>query len=185
MPNPFSGIITSEFKTLFTNAIDALLEDSALTVDCELICRGTDPTMWGNVVDEAIGRKSANRYQSGGPIPFAAGSICTRCQGDGYLTEETTSTLYMMPIWDSRQGIVFSSLKKLLDEGAIKTPNTYVQTMSKFDSYENLTQASEVIIDTSIVGYTRNRFVIVGQPEICGFGASSYVLTMWKKAGSA
>ena len=30
----FTGIITTEFKTLFKNMIDAILEDTALTLPC-------------------------------------------------------------------------------------------------------------------------------------------------------
>ena len=47
MANPFSGIIDSSLKSVFNNAISAILEDDALTVACTLeygmnmrLCKG-------------------------------------------------------------------------------------------------------------------------------------------------
>ena len=36
MVNPFSGIIDSSFKSVFNNAISAILADDALTISCTL-----------------------------------------------------------------------------------------------------------------------------------------------------
>ena len=36
MVNPFSGIIDSSLKTVFNNAISAILENDALTIACTL-----------------------------------------------------------------------------------------------------------------------------------------------------
>ena len=36
MVNPFSGIIDSNFKTVFNNAIFGILENDALTITCTL-----------------------------------------------------------------------------------------------------------------------------------------------------
>ena len=36
MVSPFSGIIDSSFKTVFNDAISAILEDDALTIACTL-----------------------------------------------------------------------------------------------------------------------------------------------------
>ena len=60
MSNPFSGIITTEFKTLFTNMIDSLLEDDALTVPCRLTYEGTKFTLCTNCVPNPISGRSTN-----------------------------------------------------------------------------------------------------------------------------
>ena len=85
MVNPFSGIINDEIKALFKNAISALLDDAALTVPCTLMYGGKFATC-SNCIYDPIGKKSANRYLSGGPIPFNNGQICPFCHGAAILT---------------------------------------------------------------------------------------------------
>ena len=62
MANPFSGIITSDFKTLFTNMIDALLEDAALTVPCQLTYEGTKWTLCPNCLLSPVTSKSSYNF---------------------------------------------------------------------------------------------------------------------------
>ena len=70
MVNPFSGIIDSNFKTIFNNAISAILEDDALTVSCTLEYGITRYEDCVNCLYDPIGQKSSNRFQNGGPVPF-------------------------------------------------------------------------------------------------------------------
>ena len=70
MVNPFSGIIDNNFKTLFNNAIFAILENGALTITCTLEYGVTRYENCVNCVFDPIVRKSANRIQDGGPFPF-------------------------------------------------------------------------------------------------------------------
>ncbi len=180
MADPFAGIITAEMKTTFTQAIDSLLESAACTVPCRLITRGTRFTSCSNCVFDPIGNKSSNRWLNGGAIPFPNGQLCPMCGGVGKIPDENTSTIDLMPIWDARQWVSFGGMVR---EHTTQTGHDFVQTMSKFATYDELTQATEIIIDTDIEGYVRNRFARVGNPEICGFSASSYIFTMWKRVG--
>ena len=58
MANPFSGIITAQFKQTFTDAISALLEDTALTVPCTLIFANTKLQDCPNCLYVVISKKS-------------------------------------------------------------------------------------------------------------------------------
>lgn len=63
MPVPsFSGIITSDMKSLFDNAIGSLLEDAALTVQCTLHFGVTKYEDCSNCIYDPIGRKSSNKF---------------------------------------------------------------------------------------------------------------------------
>lgn len=77
--NPFSGIITSGMKTMFSNALSSLLLNTACTTPCRIIYGSTKFTDCVNCIYDAIGQKSSNRYQDGGPIPFQLGTLCPVC----------------------------------------------------------------------------------------------------------
>lgn len=173
MSNPFAGIITQGFKDLHKNMIDALLEDTALTVACTLIYSGTKPTECPNCTINNISGKSSGRYKSGGPIPFTNGE-CPYCYGAGRTIAESTETLYLMPIWDSK--------KWLLDDPAINIADISVQTMSKITTYDELARCSKIKIDTAVERFGIPEFTRLGLPRLITFGASNHIITSWKRA---
>ena len=71
--NPFSGIIDSSLKSVFNNAISAILENDALTIACTLEYGITKYEDCVNCLYDPIGQKSSNRFQDGGPVPFPFG----------------------------------------------------------------------------------------------------------------
>lgn len=161
-------------KTLFTNAIDALLEDDACMVPCRLIFEGTKFTDCPNCILSVSTKVSSNKYQTGGPMPFNTG-ICPYCQNRGLIRDEQTETVYLLPIWDYKDWVGWkgSSEKSRYANGS-------VQTMSAMSTISNLKRAKEIIINTDIEKYTHHRFTIDGEPTPIGFGADSYIFTMWK-----
>jgi len=52
-----------------------------------------------NCVYDPIGKKSSNRWVTGGPMPFHAGSICPICNGDGKLATENSENIQMSINW--------------------------------------------------------------------------------------
>ena len=64
MTNPFSGIISSDFKQLFNNAISSLLYNDALTLPCTLHYGVTKYNDCGNCVFDPIGNKSSNNFKA-------------------------------------------------------------------------------------------------------------------------
>ncbi len=171
MANPFEGIITSEFKELFTNMIDSLLEDTALTVPCRLVYEATKFNLCANCVPNPISGRSTNVFQTGGPAPFFTGS-CPICHGVGRLPDQQTEIIYLCVIWN---------YKDWIGDVPVHSPDGFVQTISKLDTLDNIKRANEVLIDTNIEQYTKHVFERDGEPNMQGFGNSSYVFTMWKR----
>ncbi len=178
MSNPFAGIITSEMKLMFTNMIDALLEQNALTLTCRVIYGGSKVTVCPNCVYDPMTKKSSNRYKTGGPVSFPNGQLCPVCAGIGSVPTETDEELSLMVIFDSLEWVKLAGNNR-----TAHTAQEYTLTFSKLNTYTQLKQAKEIIIDTSIEDTVYNRFVRVGQPQILGFGASSYCMFKWERAG--
>lgn len=171
MPNPFANIITSEMKTLHKNMIDALLENSALTVPCRIIYEGDkyDDISGTNDFDP-IGSKPASVYNHGGP----------RFSNSGEDTEldSATEIIYLAVIWDFRDWIRTSKALQVMN-----SPEMYVQTISKIDTLVTLRRASKVLMDTNLETKIEYMFERFGDPEPCGFGADTHISTMWKRIG--
>jgi len=177
----FTGIITSDMKALHKNAIDALLEDTALTRPCQLIYSGSKFTSCPNCIEDVIGKKSANRYETGGPIPFPDGQICPYCQGRGRVVVEATETLYLMVIWDSKDFIGFRGAH--MDDA--RDLNGMVQTLSSFaTTYSKLKKANYIIFDTDISTQTKEKYTRASTPAPIGWGNDDFVITLWERTGA-
>ena len=57
MVNPFSGIVSSEFKEVFNNAISALVDASGVAIPCTLYYGVTKYEACANCVYDPIGKK--------------------------------------------------------------------------------------------------------------------------------
>ncbi len=174
MANPFSGLITTEFKTLFTDAIDALLENNACTVPCRLIFQGTKVEDCVNCI-RPVGGGTSNIYHDGGPVHFRSGQPCPLCGGASKIISDSTETIFLLVLWNYKDWIGVLN--------AISRPEGSVQTISKMSTIGQLKGANEIIIDTDIEPRVKHRFIRDGEPNICGLGASSYITTLWKKVG--
>lgn len=179
MSNPFSGILTAEFKTLFTNSIDALVEAAGCAVTCRILYGNTKFNSCENCLFNAAGNKSANRYLSGGSVPFRNGQTCPVCRGVGKIPDEQTEDIELIVIWDSK------SFVNLGHDNTALTPNMFAQTFCAINKYPKLKRAKEIILDTDKENYVRQRFTIYGEPEPCGFDGSQYILTTWKRISGA
>lgn len=180
MTNPFAGLITTEFKALFTNAIDALLEQQAITLPCQLLYGTEIQTYCPNCVFDIMAKKSSSRYKTGGPISFPNGQICPVCVGAGYIMSDTSEDISMMVIYDSADWVKFTGGRYTPG-----IPEKYTLTFSRLDeTYSKIKQAREILIDTSIANVVTNRFQKVDEPTIMGLGESTYILTKWKSVGA-
>jgi hypothetical protein len=152
------------------------LEDTALTWPCTIIYGDTKITFCPNCYVNPQTGRSTNRYRPGGPVSFASGKVCPYCSGLGNIEEEQTETLYLALIYDQKQWLPMGHDK------TAQMGENYIQSLSKFSTtYMKLVRAKELIMDTSIEGYSRERYVRDGEPMPAGFGSSDYVVCMWKK----
>ena len=183
MANPFSGIINSTVKQLYINAIDSLLYDDSCTRPCRIIYTGSKFVDCPNCAFDPIGRKSSNRFQSGGPMPFPQGSICPMCGGAGKRQDVSqTELIDLMVIWDSNAWVRLGGGGETASRSA-HTPNQLAQTISRVETWAKLNRANEIILDTEVEGYKQLKYTRVGDPELVGIGSSQYVIAMWERNG--
>ena len=174
MPNPFSGIITQSFKDTFNYAIQALLEDTALTVQCTLYYENTKLEDCPNCVYDPITRKSSNRYQNGGPIPFVHGQICPYCAGNGNLSFSQEETVYLGII----KPVFFGG--DSLELNSVNFVDGMIQSLCGIDLYAKIKNASHIIIDTNLTTITNSKFIRVKDPIPVGFGGNDFIITTWQ-----
>jgi hypothetical protein len=167
----FDGLISAEFKQLFVDAIDALLETTALTILCTLIYSGSKISECPNCYLNQMKGKSSGKYKTGGPVSFNTG-VCPVCFGDGKLINEQTEDVYLAVIRDSKQ---------FIGKLPINNPNEHVQTISKLVTYDKIKKATKVIIDTENNNSSRNEFERVNEPNFVGFNSGDYIITTWKR----
>ena len=175
MVNPFSGIIDSNFKTVFNNAISAILDDGALTIGCTLSYGVTKYDDCPNCVFDPIGRKSANRFQDGGPVPFPYGGLCPLCNGGGRKGVESTEDIKVAVIFDPRQ---FLEIKT-----PVNTPDSFIQTLAKKEMTPKFQRAKEIIVATEISGFFTHRYQRVNEPTPIGLGNNEFVICTWRRSG--
>jgi hypothetical protein len=173
----FDGIITASFKQLYIDAIDALLETTALTLPCQLIFTNTTFAECPNCLFDSMSQRSSNIYQTDGPIPFSQG-ICPYCHGVGTIATDNTTDLSLMVIWNYKDWIGWNGVP---DD--TMTPFGQMQTISKMSTLPDIKNAQEVIVDTDIINYVKHRFQRSSEPTPIGLGDSTYIATMWKRIG--
>jgi hypothetical protein len=170
----FTGIISAEFKGIFNNAIDALLEDTALTIPCTLIFENTKLNDCPNCIYDPITRRSSSLYEAGGPIPFVDGQICPYCNGVGSLSFSSEETVYLGIIKP-----VFFGMDKLSLED-VNFVDGMIQSLCSIDLYAKLKNASVIIVDNNLLNLTNSKYIRYRDPIPVGFGNNSYIITTWK-----
>jgi len=171
--NIFSGIISPQIKNVFENAISAMMYDDGCTIPCTLYYGVTKYDDCVNCVYDPIGRKSANRFQDGGHIPFPFGSICPMCNGAGKKPVESTEDMNLMVIWEQ---------KEFFNVGTVNTPDGDIQTLTFADRTPQLKRAKELIVATDIAGFGTHRYERMSEPQPCGLSADQFIVCMWKRS---
>jgi hypothetical protein len=175
MTNIFSGIISPELKNMFNNAIDALLEQNALTVSCRLRYSGQqNPTFCSNCIFDSISQLSSNIYNGIGPNPFPEGSICPVCMGMGMSMSDSSEVLSLACLFDSKYFLNWSSKTLNIPAGSI-------QTICHSVFLPKIRNANELVVDTNLEKYGNYIYQRAGDPEPVGFGDNRYIATMWSR----
>lgn len=171
MANPFAGIITSDFKDLYINMIDSLLEDDALTIPCRFSYLGTKSTLCTNCVFSPMSGRSTNKFLTGGPSPFSFGA-CPLCHGVGRIPDLQTETINLCVLWNQKDWI---------GDVPVNSSDGMIQTISKIDTLDNIRRVTEILVDTNIEQYEKFVFALSGDSILSGLGASSYIFAFWER----
>lgn len=175
MISAFTGIIDNSFKKVFNDAIFALLEDDALTIQCTLEYGVTKYESCGNCLYDPIGQKSANRYQDGGPAPFPFGTVCPLCNGNGRRPLTSSENV--------RLAVIFEPKEFLQLNAPVNTADGYIQTLAKKTMTPKLQKAKEIIVATDLSGQFSHRYQRVSEPSPIGLGNNEFVLCTWRRLG--
>lgn len=170
MSNPFS--VSSSLITLYNQGISTLIE--TLGKDCTLVYPAK-VIPCPNCIYDPIGKKSANRYKTGGPTPFPNGSICPMCGGQGNSTEGASEVVTLVTQWAPKN---FRSYKIDVDD-----PYALVRTYGYASLFPKIQKAESIIIDSNQVGYVKYNCKRVKEPILFGMQTSNFVECFWERSG--
>jgi len=99
--------------------------------------------------------KSSNIWKTGGPFPFATGSICPDCGGSAFKAIEYSDTAILL-VEDNPKSLnaLAKSLNINLPEGAIQIIG-YLKDLPKV-------QRADYIVDANYEGFTSSRYKKIG-----------------------
>lgn len=178
MSNPFQNIISAELKSLYDNAIDAIVNEGGLAVPCGLSYSGQQiQNFCNNCVYDPITKLSANIYNGTGPNYFPDGSVCPVCMGNGTTDTDTlvnTSTVYLAVILNPKDFFPISNQIANITDG-------YIQTICNIQLAPQLRNAVGLTLLTDINNYGNYEYERSSDPTPAGFGSHRYIITMWKR----
>jgi hypothetical protein len=157
--------------TKFNEAVDAMITEFG--VPCTLVYPEKQVACT-NCITDTIGRKSGNRYRTGGPIPFARGMVCPLCHGKGFKGTENTDEITMRIYWSKRDWV---------NTGIqLDIPNNVVQTITYLKHLPKINKAKEVLINKNIEGHKILRYIKTGESITHGLQHNRYIVTYWRRA---
>lgn len=168
--NPFSHLLTPEFKNLFIQAIDTILDpNSGLVNSCTLEYSGapTSQTICNNCIYDTISLVSSNIYNGSGPQPFSDGAICPVCEGIGLMPSSgpvASESVSLAVITDSKSFINVSD--------AVNISSGTIQTLCRIDLLPKLNNAAQLVFND--IKYRR-----LAMPQTCGLADHQYVVVLW------
>jgi len=170
----FAGIITPAHKQTFKDMINALLEDTALTVPCKFVYENTKLQDCPNCLYDSITRRSSNQYQAGGPIFFIDGQICPYCAGVGSLSFTNEEIIYL--------GIIKPAFFNMvpLDLESVNFVDGKIQSLCNIEYYAKIKNASYIIVDTNLSDLSLNKYIRYRDPMPMGYGDNSFIVTTWQ-----
>lgn len=129
-----------------------------------------------NCIYDPIGKKSSNRWRTGGPMPFHAGA-CSMCQGAGKHATENSDTITMTINWIPGKNITSGP--------NIRVPIGYpIETRGYMTDLAKVRQSEEMIIIGAVEPHCHYRFKLDGEPtDAFQIVPGRYFVCIWKRIG--
>jgi hypothetical protein len=178
--NPFSALLSTNFKNQYNMAIDAILANDGLTVPCRINYGSSNIESCNNCIYNPITQRSLNKYNGLGQNPFVDGGICPVCNGYGTIDKAKTETIYLAVLFDSRYW--FNWAKDTKDNNAINIADGMIQTICSTTLLPKIKNAQELEVDTGLSNYGYYTYKRAGDPQPCGLGDHRYIITMWSRS---
>jgi hypothetical protein len=178
MTNIFSGLISKEFKGIFNDAIDSLLEQDSLSLPCTIVYDNQiNNIQCNNCIFDNISLLSSNIYNGSGPSPFQEGSVCPVCMGLGLIKnpgKNNIETIHLAFIFDSKYFLN-------INNKTVNIPNGTIQSLCNINLLSKLKNASELIFDNNLSNLAHFKYERASDPEPLGLGDNRYIITLWNK----
>ena len=163
--------IPESVYTKFNEVVDTMLTEFGVT--CTLVYPEKQVAC-SNCITDTIGRKSGNRYRTGGPIPFPRGMICPFCVGKGFKSTENTEEITMRIYWGKKDWV---------NTGIqVDIPNNTVKTITYLKHLPKINKAKEVLLNKNIQGHEILRYTKTGESVTNGLQHNRYIITFWKRS---
>ena len=164
---PYEGL-----KDLFNDAISSMFSTDGLKVSCKLMFSSTKFNDCTNCIYDNIGRKSSNRFQSGGSIPFPFGQICPVCNGAGKISNESSETVDLLVVYDPKQFIGGIPVNVL--DGSI-------QVIAKKALTSKLEKTNYLLTSLPANGFKELKYKRNSAVVPAGFGSEQFVFCNWDR----
>lgn len=169
--NPFSGLVNSNFKNIYNQAIDSLLEEGALSIPCTLeFINSNDPVFCNNCIYDIITKRSSNIYNGTGIAPFAEDSLCPVCLGQGAEILNHREDIRMMVIFDSKYWMNWNSKTMNIE-------NIAAQSICHLTLLNKLKNTSYAYFNNDLI----SKYTLAGEPQLAGLGDLNYLITLWSR----
>lgn len=169
--NPFSGIVNSNFKNIYKNAIDSLLEQDALSIPCTFqFLNSNNPVYCNNCIYDIVTKRSSNIYNGTGIAPFGEDSLCPVCLGQGVESLNHIENARMMVIFDSKYWMNWNSKTMNIE-------NIAAQSICSLTLLNKITNASYAYFNNDDI----YKYTLAGEPQLAGLGDLNYLITLWSR----
>jgi len=176
MSNTFDGLITDEFKQLFYDGVDTLLDPAtSVTVICRLIYVNTDFVETNN--PQLPGDQSSQSI-TGSPIPLF-GFQTPAQSSTNKAPKEVTEDVDMIVNWNPRLFANLDNTDVVQNAGQVDT----AETLFHIDLLPKIFVAQYAIFDLRNENYNRWKFVKIKEPQPLGLFGNKYGVCIWKRAG--
>lgn len=126
-------------------------------------CRLVYPAAWQpcvNCVYDPVGKKSANRWKTGGPLAFHSGTICPVCEGrGGYAATEAYEAIRLKIDWEARN-FTHPAGKAL----KVRQKYSVCQTKGYMQDYAKVVKCDHLVVQVPIENIVQAKFYLVGMP---------------------
>ncbi len=167
----FQNLLTPEFKQLYNDAIDAIIDPAnGLVNTCILKYGGsaTQQTVCNNCLYDTISRLSSNMYNGTGPKPFSDGGICPVCLGSGSITRNSVIKEEKVNL-----AIIMDNKYFFNVANALNLNSNHIQILCKVELLPKLQNAVELIVHD--LAYQQ-----AGEPQYCGLSQHKYAFMLWR-----
>lgn len=167
-------IFTLDADTLavITAALDDLIEEFGK--DCMLVY----PPRWVECANcvPGLGGQPSNRWKTGGPLPFPAGSVCPLCGGQGRRAEEETELVHVSCEWNPRE------FQFLFPNVNVRAPFSTLKTKSFLSLAPKLSRCDHLRMQVPVDGITLRKFQLASQPgDVSSIVQDRYCVAYWKQ----